>query len=134
MSRRNPFDINIKLVDDWGISKPKRRRKRQLTYAQKIWCWEHNSHKCYICGKTVSKFSDAEFDHVRAYSKGGATNLSNVRIVHRQCNRLKGTKSLSETRKLLGIKTKTKRKRTRKKKPRRESTNPFEIKIPQFRF
>ena len=132
MPRRNPFAIDIKPIDIWSASKPK--TKRQLTYAQKIWCWEHNSHKCYICGKRVSKLSDAEFDHVRAYSKRGATNLSNVKIVHRQCNRLKGTRSLSETKKLLGIKSKTKRKITRKKRPKRKSTNPFEIKIPQFRF
>ena len=73
------------------------------------------SHICSICGKKVTKFSDVEFDRTRAYSKSGATNLSNVRIVHRACNRLKGNKSLSETKKLLGIKTKPRR--TKSKKP-----------------
>ncbi|MGC8929164.1 MAG: HNH endonuclease [Candidatus Woesearchaeota archaeon] len=62
-----------------------------------------------MCGKKAAKFSDAEFDHTRAYLKSGVTNLSNIKIVHRLCNRLKGNKSLSETRKLLGIKSKTKK-------------------------
>lgn len=105
---KNPFAIDV-----WG-TKPARRR--QLTNAQKIFCWENNSHTCHICGKRVSKFSDAEFDHKRAYSKGGTTGLGNVKIVHRQCNRLKGSKSLSETKKLLGIKSKTKHKKRRKPK------------------
>ena len=56
------------------------------------------------------KFSDVEFDHTRAYVKSGALNLSNIKIVHRMCNRLKGTKSLSETKRLLDIKSKTDRK------------------------
>jgi hypothetical protein len=37
-------------------SKPK---KRNLTHAQKIWCWENKSHKCNICEKSVSKISEA---------------------------------------------------------------------------
>ena len=130
---RNPFGINIKPADIWGSTKPK--KKRQLTHAQKIFAWENKSHICNICGKRVTKFSDAEFDHTRAHSKSGATNLSNVKIVHRACNRLKGKKSLSETKRLLGIKSKTKkRKTTRKKKTTRKPSNPFEIKIPKFKF
>ena len=121
---RNPFDVGIKSLNLLGASKSK--RKRQLTNAQKIFCWENNPHKCYICNKKVSKFSDAEFDHKRAYSKGGATNLKNVKIVHRQCNRLKGKKSLSETKKLLGIESKSKKKR--KSKKTRHSSDPFAIK------
>jgi 5-methylcytosine-specific restriction endonuclease McrA len=105
----NPFDVRIKPIDVWGTQK--KTKKRQLTHAQKIFAWENKSHMCNICGKRVTKFSDAEFDHTRPHSKSGATNLSNVKIVHRACNRLKGKKSLSTTKKLLGIKTKTKKKR-----------------------
>jgi 5-methylcytosine-specific restriction endonuclease McrA len=64
-----------------------------------------------------------EFDHSRAYSKGGASNMSNVKITHRLCNRLKGKKTLSETKKILGIKTKTKKRR--KKTTKRKSRDPF---------
>ena len=111
---QNPFGFNVKPINVWGTSEPK--RKRQLTSAQKIWCWEHNPHTCNVCSKRVTKFSDAEFDHTRAHSKGGASNLNNIKITCRQCNRLKGTKSLSETKRLLGIKSKSKKKRRTRKK------------------
>ena len=87
-----------------GGFEPKPPKKRNLTNAQKIWCWENKSHKCYICLKRISKLSEAEFDHKRAYVKGGATNLGNVKLAHRLCNRLKGSKSLSQIQKELGIK------------------------------
>ena len=119
---KNPFGLDTN--DVWGTG-TRKSKKRQLTHAQKVYAWENKSHTCNICGKRVSKFSDAEFDHTRAHSKTGATNLSNVKIVHRQCNRLKGKKSLSETKKLLGIKSKKKKKKTKRKK---KSTNPFDIK------
>lgn len=96
-------------------------KKRNLTSAQKLFIWENNSKSCNICGKRVTKLSEAEFDHTRAYSKGGASNGSNVKIVHRACNRLKGKKSLSETKKLLGINVKVKR---RKKSVKKSSPNP----------
>ncbi len=145
---KDPFTLSgMKSLNiDPFASEKKKAKKRQLTHAQKIWCWENNPHICYICGKRVNKLSDAEFDHVKAYSKGGATNLSNVKIVHRQCNRLKGTKSLSEIRKLLGIKSKkktgkrttkktsVKRKTTKKKTTKSKASNPFEIKLPKFKF
>tara|TARA_Y100000310_G_scaffold301155_1_gene337366 strand:- start:58 stop:441 length:384 start_codon:yes stop_codon:yes gene_type:complete len=117
----NPF------FSESGAFSGQKPKKRQLTHAQKIYAWENNPHKCNICGKRVVKFSDAEFDHGRAHSKGGATNLSNVKITHRFCNRLKGNKSLSETKKLLGIKSKTtKKKATKKKASRKKPYNPFE--------
>ena len=131
---RNPFAFDSGSLNIWGA--PKSERKRQLTHSQKIYCWENNPHTCIVCSKRVNKFSDAEFDHKKAFSKGGATNLGNVKIVHRQCNRLKGTKSLSETKKLLGIKSKTKRKgKTRKRS--KSLADPFGIRpfrVPKLGF
>ncbi len=124
---RNPFAFDITSVG-FGPNRSKSKR-RHLTHAEKIFCWEHKSHVCNICGKRVSKFSDAEFDHTRAFKKGGATNLSNVKIVHRQCNRLKGKKSLSETKRRLGIKSKGKKRKSKKK----ASKKPFNPLAPSFR-
>jgi len=141
---RNPFEVKIPkyLIGTTKKSTSKRSKKRQLTSAQKIFAWENKSHICNICGKRVTKLSDAEFDHTRAYSKSGASNLSNVKIVHRLCNRLKGKKSLSETKRILGIKSKTKKgskkKPMKKKRPNKrvmkKSSNLFEVRIPSFRF
>src|SRR3989338_2314402 len=123
---RNPWDIQMKPINLLGT--PKKVKKRQLTNAQKVFAWENRSHTCNICGKRVTKFSEAEFDHTRAHSKSGATNLSNVKIVHRACNRIKGKKSLSETKKLLGIKSKPKkRKTTTKKSTKKFSTGNYWI-------
>ena len=125
---RSLFDLKPLSIGSLGTSK--KAKKRQLTYAQKIFAWENKSHNCYICGKRVTKFSEAEFDHVRAYSKSGATNLSNVKIVHRACNRIKGKKTLGETKKLLGIKGRKGSKRKRRSK--RKSSNMFDIKLPRY--
>jgi len=115
-------------MDVWGFEEEKPKKRRQLTHAQKIYAWENNSHTCDVCLKRVTKLSDAEFDHKRAYSKGGATNLGNVVITHRQCNRLKGNKTLSATRRVLGIKApkkKRSKKATGKRKTRKADTDPF---------
>ena len=117
------------------------KRRRNLTPALEKWCWDNKSHICNICGKRVTKITEAEFDHTRAYSKSGATNLSNVRIVHKACNRIKGKKSLSETKKLLGIKNKTrKRKKTTysrkasKNVSKQHWINPLTGRKEEFRF
>ena len=108
-----------------------------MTPAQKLFCWENYSHKCNICNKIVNKQSDAEFDHTKAFTNGGETNLKNVKITHRQCNRLKGNKSLSETKKILGITTqKTKKSTVTKKKAKKEKVDAFgfpEIKLPKIK-
>jgi 5-methylcytosine-specific restriction endonuclease McrA len=128
---KNPYAIKIPTIDELMKNK-KSNKKRQLTNAQKIYCWENNPHTCNICLKRVTKFSDAEFDHAKAHSKGGISNLTNVKIAHRQCNRLKGTKTLAETKKLLGIKAK-KKKTTKKKHKKRKSKNPSDISIPTIK-
>lgn len=98
------------------LGSTKKGKRRQLTHAQQKWGWDNKSHTCTICGKRVTKITEAEFDHSRAYSKSGATNLANVKIVHRSCNRQKGNKSLSATKKFLGIKYKIKKRKNTKKK------------------
>ena len=50
---------------------------------------------CHICGKPIDytiKWPDPmsfEADHVQAFSRGGADNLSNKKASHRMCNRSK---------------------------------------------
>ena len=116
----------------WGPAQKK--KKRQVSQSVKNWAWDHLPHKCNICGRRVSKISEAEFDHTRAHSKGGATNLSNVKIVHRSCNRIKGKKTLSDTKKLLGIISKKKAKKKRKSNRRGSDLFGFgSFKPPKFK-
>ena len=96
------------------ISKPKRKT---LTLRQRVYIWERPKiygRKCHICGQAITKLSDLELDHRRAYSKGGTT----LALAHRECNRLKGNKGLGKIQKLLGLKKKT------KSKPRAKTAKP----------
>lgn len=105
----------------WGTSSKKKRKT--LTPAERIKVWEHPEmygRTCSICHKKITKLSDMELDHTRAYSKGG----TKLNLAHRDCNRIKGSKSLSYVQKRLGFKT-TKRKRIVRR--RRRETNPFAV-------
>jgi len=44
---------------------------------------------CSICGKQLSKYAYT-IDHILPLSRGGTNDLSNLRAVHKDCNRLKG--------------------------------------------
>lgn len=45
---------------------------------------------CDECHQKILTIDDAEVDHVEPYWKGGKTDLSNGRLLHRYCNRKKG--------------------------------------------
>lgn len=126
------FPGNYKTNDLLGIG-PKKKKRKSLTPAQKLWQWENNQHICHICGKRISKLSEAEFDHKRAHSKGGTT----MALAHRTCNRLKSNKSTTQIRKTLGIKTKTKRKtnkkKTTKKKRKIQTLSIFGTQLPEYK-
>ena len=44
---------------------------------------------CPICGKTLSKYTYT-IDHVVPLSRGGTSEISNLRATHEDCNKLKG--------------------------------------------
>ncbi|EKJ86112.1 ParB-like nuclease family protein [Leptospira meyeri] len=50
--------------------------------------------RCYISGEIISQADEIEFDHLTAWSKGGPTDLVNVRIVKKIYNRRKKDESL----------------------------------------
>ena len=126
----NPF--GIKPLTSYGSmhgSKPKKKRAH-YSASVKMRLWQNLSHVCHVCHKRITDFDAAELDHVRAYSKGG----SNVRWTHRSCNRIKSSKSLSEARKTLGVKSK-KRKVKHRRKPRTTSSpHSFGLKQPKFKW
>ena len=79
-------------------------RKRQLTDTEKSQVIESQresdgSLRCFISGEVIQiSTDDVEFDHIEPYSKGGETNLSNVRAVLKRYNRRKSDQSLYEVR------------------------------------
>lgn len=78
-------------------TKGKPNLKRQLTYRQKILLWEKRSHICPVCHKKINSFTEADFHHIKPFSKGGKTIPSNIRIEHTKCHR--GEKGHRGTRK-----------------------------------
>ncbi|SHO47625.1 HNH endonuclease [Nitrosotalea sinensis] len=96
---------SIDLLKDLKIHKTKiknTKKPRNLTHAQEKKCWDLNPHMCNLCGRKLHGISDTEFEHTQAFAKGGATDLTNVKLSHRSCNTQKGTKSLKVARKMLG--------------------------------
>jgi hypothetical protein len=114
---RNIFGLpqyNAKTYD-FGFGAEKQKKKRvPLKPAERIYIWERPKkygRTCSICGERITKLSDLELDHTRAYSKGGAT----LRLAHKDCNRMKGSKGLRHVQTRMGLK-RTTRKVTRKRK------------------
>jgi hypothetical protein len=105
---------------------PIRSKKRTISMAEKKWMWKlKKKHICQICHRRVNDFFDAEFDHKRAHTKGGATSPANTLVVHKLCNRLKGKKSLSKIKKHLGTHKPKKRIVKKKAKKKRRNDNIF---------
>ena len=130
---KNPFEIDLGSI--YGVKQKKKRVK--LTPKERIYVWEHPKlygRTCHICGHRITKLSDLELDHKHPYSKGG----KKMNLAHRDCNRMKGSKSLKSVQKKMALKKTTKKKSTTKKKKKRKSpSNPFAIKpmkIPKFKF
>lgn len=73
-------------------------KKRKLSNPQEKLSWDTNEHVCNLCGLEIPRISDCEFDHTEPFSAEGKTDLQNVKLSHRACNRYKSTKDLEEVR------------------------------------
>ena len=95
-----------------------RKKPRIVSPTRKMALWDTLSHVCHVCHKRITRITDAELDHVKAYSKGG----SSVKFAHRSCNRSKSNKSLPSAQKYLGVRVTVKRrKRSSKARPHKSS-------------
>lgn len=100
----------------------KKDSKRILSMGAKRFKWtQEKRHICPLCEKPIKDFFDAEFDHKIAHSKGGKTNLKNIIVVHKLCNRLKSNKSFSEIKKIMGTHIPKKRETKKVVKKKRAS-------------
>ena len=67
--------------------------------------YEKYNHRCVICDEETA-FDKGEVDHIIPKVKGGTDDPINLQWLCHRCNRLKGsTRTSSEVRKLLGLKT-----------------------------
>jgi hypothetical protein len=77
--------------------------KRQLTDTEKQEVRKQqleldDSLRCFISGEVIAKDDEIEYDHIQPYSKDGATDVVNVRMVLKKYNRRKSDQSLYEVR------------------------------------
>ena len=49
----------------------------------------HKGYICDYCKNEILSIEDAEVDHIRPFSLGGHTDISNAQLLHRHCNREK---------------------------------------------
>lgn len=124
-SRKNNSRFKIKKI-------MRAKKPRKLTPAQEKKCWDLNPHMCNLCGKQLTGISETEFDHTKAFTKGGNTDLTNVKLSHRSCNNQKGIRSLKTARKMLGYhknikKTRIEMNLVKKKRVRIRTRNDFTL-------
>lgn len=87
----NPDNLPIRPI----LKKP----KNQLKPKSEKWkhrrkkIWESAKGICYLCNNPVS-LQSFTIDHVVPKSKGGKSNLGNLKPTHSKCNGLKGNKIL----------------------------------------
>lgn len=112
-------------------TEPTRKKRAKLTASQRLYVWEHPKmygRTCNICSQRITKQSDMELDHTHPYSKGG----TKMNLAHKECNRMKGSKSLKSVQKKMGFKTAKKKFKIKKKIRKKRVTNPLSFKAPKF--
>ena len=65
---------------------------------QRYWIWLSQGGHCAICDIFVDCDESYHIDHMKAWSQGGATELSNLQLLCPSCNLKKGARDLEELR------------------------------------
>jgi len=76
------------------------RKKRTLSLRDRQILYERAGGRCEACGRKIS-FAEMQVGHKKAYSKGGATTLTNAVCLCYRCNKLQGTDSFETLKKKL---------------------------------
>lgn len=72
--------------------------KRQLTEDEKAIIFERFGRHCYANGHVIPEGEEVQYDHIRAYSLGGESELNNIAPMCAQHNKQKGVLSLEDFR------------------------------------
>mgnify|MGYP001385409641 CR=1 FL=1 len=131
---KNPFGISSSDTINFFGNGP--TKKRSLNQGDKNQIYKRAKGKCEACGKKIDQ-PDMQVGHMKAFSKGGATNLNNSVCLCYTCNNLMRTKNYYTFMKEMSysipkrLKDKLAEKeakvKEKPKKKRRSSNNPFGI-------
>lgn len=78
-------------------------KARQISEAEKAAVIERQGMRCFIDDHPIDSADDVEFDHIHAFSEGGATSIDNIAAVCKRHNREKRNLTLSEYRDRLAL-------------------------------
>ncbi len=137
--------INVPKPSDFLNPPKKKKRKKKKTKTTvrqpipKVWKEKiliKQRKKC--AGKECQKLSGrkapidimAHFDHKKPLAMGGSHTLSNIQGLCPTCH---ATKTREDRYKIAQWKKKQKIKKPKRKKRRKSSTNPFGVKIPEYK-
>jgi 5-methylcytosine-specific restriction endonuclease McrA len=70
------------------VAIPSQRDSRAIPQTVKAEVWRRDGGACVEC--KASEY--LEFDHVIPWSRGGATSVTNLQLLCRRCNQLKGAR------------------------------------------
>jgi len=116
----------------------KKDKKRAISVTEKKILWRRKKrHICPVCRSQIKDYLDAEFDHKKAHTKGGKTTPANTIILHKECNRSKGKKTLTQIQKHYGTYKPKKRiikKTTKPKATEQKSQFDNRLRLPDFKF
>lgn len=84
------------VMDRFGYLPPSRYPlyKHERTEIKEF-LWKRDGNICYICGQELSLHAST-IDHVIPLSKGGTDDMTNYRLVHNECNLLKGNETIEQ--------------------------------------
>jgi len=72
--------------------------KRQLSEEEKQRILDQHGRRCWATGMEIATGQPIHFDHIRAFSRDGESELDNIAPMTAECNRMKGTLPLEDFR------------------------------------
>lgn len=76
-------------------SSESRRISRYIPMAIKLKVVRRDNNQCQVCGR-ILKDEEIQFDHLIPYSKGGPSDIDNLRVICEKCNKKKSNKLIRE--------------------------------------
>lgn len=85
------------LVDDFKIKYSIDERKIKLNFDEKRQLIKKQNNRCPLCDGSLFSHDEIEVDHIETIARGGKDEITNLQIVHKICNRRKGSKFIKES-------------------------------------
>ena len=69
------------------------QRQRYIPYQLRADVIKRDGRVCWLCGQPIALDDSLDFDHIVPVSRGGKTQLDNLRPSHGRCNRRRGNRT-----------------------------------------